>query len=265
MKIMADWIQHLHNHRKRELGLIFSKCPERLFQEALELGAGDGFQSGLLTRYASKIISTDLNPDILKGQNGDSIEYRICNAEEIDKIFDRGVFDLVFSSNLLEHLPDPGRALDAIYNVLKDNGITIHVMPNPFWKFCTMLLRMPYICINAIEKMAQKEPDKEGTENRLKARDKRKLIHDILVPRPHGASSSNIKEFYLFSKARWKKQFKKANLDLIKIIKGPVASGYGFGLDWLRYIMEGLGFTSEYIYIAIKKGQDSCYRHYFDN
>jgi len=166
---------------------------------------------------------------------------------------------------LLEHLPDPGRALDAIYNVLKDNGITIHVMPNPFWKFCTMLLRMPYICINAIEKMAQKEPDKEGTENRLKARDKRKLIHDILVPRPHGASSSNIKEFYLFSKARWKKQFKKANLDLIKIIKGPVASGYGFGLDWLRYIMEGLGFTSEYIYIAIKKGQDSCYRHYFDN
>jgi len=52
MKIMADWIQHLHNHRKRELGLIFSKCPERLFQEALELGAGDGFQSGLLTRYA---------------------------------------------------------------------------------------------------------------------------------------------------------------------------------------------------------------------
>ena len=264
MKIRADWTQYLHNCKKREMDIIFSKCPEKLFQSTLELGAGDGFQSTLLIKYALKLVSTELNPAVLKKENDESIEYRMCDAEEIDKAFDKGQFDMVFSSNLLEHVYNPGRVLGGIYSVLKDGGITIHVIPNPFWKFCVLLLHIPYICVETLEKMKQKGPDGKGMKDRIKARDKWKLIHDILIPKPHGVSSSNIKVFYLFSKVRWKKQFENAGLELIRIIKGPVASGYGFGLDRLRNFLEQIGLASEYIYVATKKGKVSCYRQYFD-
>jgi SAM-dependent methyltransferase len=125
MKIKAEWLPWLHNYRKRELDLIFSKCPEGMFRSGLELGAGDGCQSTLLAKYFSELISADYNPDRLQKESSGSIEYRICDAEETGNIFGKGQFDLAFSSNLLEHLPHPGRSLSGIHNVLKDDGITI--------------------------------------------------------------------------------------------------------------------------------------------
>jgi Methylase involved in ubiquinone/menaquinone biosynthesis len=152
MKIKTEWLPWLHNYRERELYLIFSKCPEKLFKKGLELGAGDGFQSTLLTKYFSKLISTDYNPNILRKESTESIEYHICDAEEVDKMFGKKEFDFVFSSNLLEHLPNPHRALRGIYEVLKDDGVTIHVMPSPFWKLCHLSLYIPNMCVRALEK-----------------------------------------------------------------------------------------------------------------
>lgn len=283
MRIKTEWLSWRRNYRKRELNLIFSECPEKLFQTGLELGAGDGFQSTLLTKYVSKLICTDFNPDRLKRESSESIDYCICNAEEVDKIFGKRQFDLVYSSNLLEHLPNPDRALSGIYEVLKDDGITIHVMPSPFWKFCHLLLHIPNLCAIVFEKTMEKggftwmlrkirgstynserNRGQVRFENNPKIqRQPRSLIPRLLVPDPHGVSDSNIKEFYAFSKSRWKKQFEKVNLDLVKITKGPVASGYGFGFDRIRNFLERLGATSEYIYIAIKKDHNSRYIQFF--
>jgi ubiquinone/menaquinone biosynthesis C-methylase UbiE len=283
MKIKPEWTVWLHNYRRRELCFIFSKCPEKLFKMGLELGAGDGFQSSLLTKYVSKLISTDYNPDILKKENNKSTEYRICDAEEVDDMFSKRQFDLAFSSNLLEHLPNPDRALKGIYEVLKDDGITVHVMPSPFWKLCHLLLYIPNICALALERVTEEggfskvlkkikgatnnlEPDRrmEDLGNNPKTqRATRSFLYHLLVPEPHGVSKSNIEEFYAFSKHRWRKEFEKANLELVKIIKGPVGV-YGFGLDRTRRFLEWLGVTTEYIYVATKRGNDSPYKQYFN-
>jgi SAM-dependent methyltransferase len=283
VRIKAEWLSWRRNYRKRELNLIFSECPKKLFQTGLELGAGDGFQSTLLTKYVSKLICTDFNPDRLKRESSESIEHRICDAEEVGEIFGRRQFDLVYSSNLLEHLPNPDRALSGICEVLKDDGITIHVMPSPFWKLCHLLLHIPNLCAIVLEKTTEKggltwmlrkirestynserNRDELGFENNPKIqRNPRSFIHRLLAPEPHGVSDSNIKEFYAFSKSRWKKEFEEANLDLVKIIKGPVASAYGFGFDRIRSVLERLGFTSEYIYILVRNGENSHYLNYF--
>ena len=267
MKFWEDQSEYTHKYKKKELGAVFSRCPERLFPMALELGAGDGFQATLLTRYVSKLISTELNPDILKNKNTESIEYRVCDAEEAVNMFDKKQFDLIFSSNLLEHLHDPSRALSGIHGLLKDDGVTIHIMPNPFWKFCHLLLYILNRCFIAFERIAKKGrfagAPEEGSRSE-KRNTRRPLIHRMFTLKPHGASDGNIREFFAFTKSRWKKEFEKAGLELIRIAKGPVHSGYGFGLDCLRDIMERIGFSSEYIYVAIKKRQSSFYRKYFD-
>src|SRR2546430_10141753 len=59
---------------------------------------------------------------------------RRCDAENVARYFAAEMFDLVFSSNLLEHLSSPSAALRGIHEVLRDEGITLHVMPNPLWK-----------------------------------------------------------------------------------------------------------------------------------
>lgn len=264
MNIKQDWSEYQRKYKKKELDIIFSRCPEQLFQTGLELGAGDGFQATLLTRYSSKLISTELNPAILKNKNTDLIEYRICDAEKVIEVFDKKQFDLIFSSNLLEHLSNPHQTLGGVHELLKDEGITIHIIPNPFWKFCHLLFYIPNRCLIALERIAKKGRFTSEAEQDKTGNNRKSLAHRMFTLRPHGVSKGNIREFFAFSKSRWIREFEKANLELVKIIKGPVHSGYGFGLDLLRNIMERIGFSSEYIYIAVKKGQGSSHGQYFE-
>jgi len=285
MRPKSDWITYIHNLKKRELNIIFSNFSKKIFEEGLELGAGDGFQSTLLTKFVSHLISTEYNSKRLKKTKTKTIEYRICDAEQLEKYFKKNQFDLIFSSNLLEHLVNPNKTLISIYDLLRADGITIHVLPNPFWKIISLWLYIPNnilrflnsktknnghknnqnqneICLHKEEKKGNKI--KRGSGNNPKLVKKRKSsIYRFLIQEPHGVSSNNIIEIFAFSKFRWNKEFKKANLNLIRVIKGPVSSGYGFGFERLRKLLENIGFSTEYIYIAIKEGKKSPYSIYF--
>ena len=65
MKIKKGWHNLRGEFRTGEIQRIFSACPEKAFHIGLEIGAGDGIQSTLLTEYISKLISTDINPSRL--------------------------------------------------------------------------------------------------------------------------------------------------------------------------------------------------------
>ena len=80
----------------------------------------------------------------LNRKNTSSIEYHFCDAEKIEDFFNKKQFNIVFSSNLLEHISNPKKVLRSIHKILKDDGITIHIMPNPFWKLSRLLLNIPY-------------------------------------------------------------------------------------------------------------------------
>lgn len=283
MQIKPDWQDWLHSYRKRELDIIFSKCPPKIFKEGLELGAGDGFQSDFVSEYVEKLIVTDINPERLKKQNTESREYRICDAEKVSNVFKNQTFDFIFSSNLLEHLPNPLEALKNMHKILKDGGVVIHIIPSPFWKICHLFFYIPNILVQAIEIIFKKnriaifskkmrnfrglnEGSKSSNEydNNVKAiKAPRRTFFQMLMPAPHGVSSNNIKEFYALTRKRWKEEFQKANFEVMTIKKGPVASGYGFGLNFLRTILEKIGFASEYIYILNKSGEKVYFKQYF--
>lgn len=283
MKIKPDWFQWLHGYRAREIALIFGRCPDGLFPSGLELGAGDGFQSALLLKYVGHLVATDINPRILELPAHERLEYRVIDAEDVGESFPTSSFDLVFSSNLLEHLPTPERALAGVQRVLKDNGVTIHVMPSPFWKLCELLLYFPNHVIVLLEQVLARGGSKvleEKVRRHLPGRTKaaplqqepdnnpkvRKRPHSFLyhwfIPETHGVSDGHLEEFRVFRKSRWLAEFRRAGFQVAVFRKGPVASGYGFGLDTLRRCLERLGFTSEYIYVATKAEQTSPYLRY---
>lgn len=264
------WMAYKHNLRKREIEMIFNHFPEKIFSSGLEVGAGDGFQSTLLSKYVSKLVSTDYNRHRLTKNNNGSVTYMICDAEEIDSYFEKQVFDLVFSSNLLEHLPEPSKFLKGMRCILNDRGIAIHVMPSPFWKLCHIIMFYPKLFAEIVRRVFGLKRRKSNArsnstklDNNLKFQKKMKSrFVSLLLPETHGAYHTHFDEFRAFRKQRWMREFKQAGFEVFKVIKGPVTSGYGYGFDRLRRLLEAFGITSEYIYIATKSGQNALSEHF---
>jgi len=277
MRIKADWLQNLHKRRRREIYLIFKNVPHKVFREGLEVGAGDGFQSELLLKYIKKIVSTDYNSNRLSGKQTAGIEYMECDAEEIDRYFEARKFNIVFSSNLLEHLLRPEKTLRGMHKILKEDGIMIHSMPNSFWKFLQVAMFYPNLFANIIEKltvpgwlwnfirkMVKKEKsifsvNMDFDNNPKTGSGKLKLLY----PQVHGICKNHIEEFLAFRKRRWMKLFDSAGFTVIKVIKGSISSGYGFGFDSARKILENIGLSSWYAYVTVKKGATSPQSRFF--
>jgi len=263
-----DWKTYLHAIRKRETEVIFSGCPPHAFPAALELGAGDGYQSTLLQVYVDRLVATDWDVTLLLNSRSDRVDVRPCDAEAAADAFPPAEFDLVFSSNVLEHLPNPGLALRSIHRVLRDDGITVHVMPSPFWKLCNLSLFFPFLIARGLRRLARGTAFKSGEvghvlPNNPKMPSTGRSWARRLWPPPHGAYRGHLQEFWAYRKARWVQEFQRAGFRVVRTMKGPVCSGYGLGWDLLRRMLERAGLTGEYVYVATKEGGRSPYEKYF--
>jgi hypothetical protein len=59
-------------------------------------------------------------------------------------------------------------------------------------------------------------------------------------------------EFFAFRQSKWVSDFEATGFKIIEIKKGPVSSGYGFGWDNIRTIIEKTGVATELIYFVKK-------------
>lgn len=260
---MDQWHQNLESLRSRELDVAFSGFSLKTFKNALELGAGNGFQSRKILKYAEHLVATELNEGRLKRIPVPGIEYYVCDAERISHYFEPNSFDLVFASNLFEHLPDPMLALDGIRTVLAPGGVVILIMPNTLWKIFSLIgfypntIRLVWraIMLGRLRQLVRKyithtqlEKGKSTVGNNLKTDLQASVRAGILWPAPHGAYRSNLEELSKFRKGRWLNLFRGAGYKIVTVRKGPISSGYGFGFDTLRFFFEWIGLTTEYIY-----------------
>ena len=108
----------------------------------LEVGAGIGIASLALHRQGVEIMPIepgrggfDQNAQIgflLRDRlNIRDLAYHSLGAEELRRE-DHGSFDVIFSVNVLEHIPDLQSAVDAMCRVLKPGGLMRHTCPNYF-------------------------------------------------------------------------------------------------------------------------------------
>jgi SAM-dependent methyltransferase len=95
-------------------------CP-RLRGEVLDVGCGTRPYAPFLTN-ASRYVGMDSNPDV----NPDVI------GSVLELPFEPHSFDAVLCNEVLEHVPDPARALREVNRVLRDNG-TVYVTVPQSW------------------------------------------------------------------------------------------------------------------------------------
>lgn len=94
---------------------------------ALDLGARDGHQTRWLASRGYEVTSVDVEP-----------QFDDCLALDANRPlpFEDGAFDLVWSSEVIEHLEDPAASLAELRRVTRKGGDIILTTPNSYmWLF----------------------------------------------------------------------------------------------------------------------------------
>ena len=180
--------------RTWEIETILALLADRRFARALEIGSGDGLQGERLANRCDELVCSDVDRRRWE-RRGESatpanVTHVLLDATDLTRYPD-DTFDLVYSSNVLEHVEGIDRCLGEIRRVLKPSGIGIHSMPSRHWKIFNSLYRM----------------------SRLR------------TPRVHGTERTNWKEFVAFGVTEWTQKFDRAGLRVEHVYGMPFYLG----------------------------------------
>jgi SAM-dependent methyltransferase len=104
----------------------------------LDLGAGAGIVEQMNFRgLAHRVCGVDLDARVVNNPLLD--EARVADAGGIP--YEAGVFDVVFSDNVLEHLDAPRQVFGEIARVLKPGGLFLFKTPNR-WHYVSTIARL---------------------------------------------------------------------------------------------------------------------------
>lgn len=103
------------------------------FDQALNLGGGEGDYDAMIASYCGSLISCDINEeDVAYGRklNSDvpNLTYQVENALQLS--FADASFDLLVSVEVLEHVGQPEKMVQEISRVLKPGGTAIITCPS---------------------------------------------------------------------------------------------------------------------------------------
>lgn len=119
----------------------------RVGERVLELGCGGGFLAVEAARFvgpSGRVIAIDTSPEQITTATQicagfDWVECRVADANALP--FDDGLFDAVFCNQVIEYMPDLGRALGETRRVLRSGGRFVVMATN--WSSLVWYSRFP--------------------------------------------------------------------------------------------------------------------------
>lgn len=180
--------------------------------QVLEIGGGSGFQAKIISSWGCNVTSIDIY-DHHTSHEENYYPVQTYNGQNLP--FADDSFDVVFSSNVLEHitLEEISQSLSEIHRVLKPDGVAIHILPTSAWRLWTSITHYVYLFKKYV---LQKHIGKSNTnvipkvsDNSLQKQSFMKVFKKALLAEPHGEYPSAISELYYFSHCRWFQLFEK--------------------------------------------------------
>lgn len=197
-----------HAMRSAELALAIPLLPAG--GRILELGAGDGWQSSILTQHGFAVTAIDV-ASIAAG----AIQYAPVTIYDGQTLpFPDASFDAVYSSNVLEHVQNFDRIQSELARVLTPRGIAVHCVPSTAWRFWTTLGH-PFHAAKWVltsrrrTNASQDSSQTPGTDRRLIDKSLLGLLRLGLIAPRHGEHGNLLTEHYLFSRHGWTRRLKQ--------------------------------------------------------
>lgn len=175
--IAEQTLEHLENIRTHELGIVLSMLPPR--GRVLEIGAGAGWQARALEDHGYDVSGIDLTSSVYRMN-------RVWPVTEYDGKtipFEDGTFDIIFTSNTLEHIKNIYAFQNEIRRVTKEDGVVLHILPSGTWRFWTNLTHVAKLWT---------------------------------IPKTHGEHSRNsLTEIFHFSRRWWMRLFRETGWTVV--------------------------------------------------
>lgn len=204
--------EHLREIRLHELEQAILSMPAA--DAILEIGAGAGWQAKALAEKGFLVEAIDIETD----QYGDAHVWPVQKYDGVHVPFPENYFDIVFSSNVLEHIAHIEQFQYEIKRILKPTGIAIHILPTGSWRFWTNLTHYLFIGKAVMARLLAKA-DQQGRAaapgpRRVRKHSKIEILKKMMVPPRHGEVGNCVTEIYLFSRFHWTTLFRRTGWSL---------------------------------------------------
>lgn len=240
--------------RNYELEVIISNMPQDI--DLLEIGGGTGQQASLLSKRGIRVISIDIKDSNYK-------DSRIYPVKDYDgktfPVSDRSV-DVVFSSNVLEHITN----LDSIHSetrrVLRDKGYALHLMPTHSWRFWTSIAHYIDLFQKIFKYFLNCIPNTTSPIDLIKkSMSEARMIRSAVIwgafPPRHGARGNIWNESKYFHPRWWSEHFRANGFTIVKsepvglFYTGHMILGARLSLKHRKALANLLGSACQYYII----------------
>ncbi|MEQ1731313.1 MAG: class I SAM-dependent methyltransferase, partial [Vicinamibacterales bacterium] len=126
---------------KRRLEVVFDELlggQDLRDRTLLDVGCGSGWFSERAAARGARVVSLDIGLRLL-AQTARRCRTRPVAADACQLPFADGVFDVVVSSECIEHTPAPRTALEEICRVVRPGGAVVVTVPNQRWHFAVSI------------------------------------------------------------------------------------------------------------------------------
>jgi len=247
-----EWLHFVRNEELKQVIKFFP--PPKKDLKILEIGGGDGYLASELEKMGYDIVSLDVNPS-------SASHYPVIKTIGSNLDFDDDIFDVIFSSNVLEHIQSLNLTFDEIHRVSKKDCTIIHTVPTTSWRLVTSVIRITLAGFNFISRIyhnirsIKSNIVNTSLHNNYQSDDKKFIKRNIMKVflHPHGVYKNAFYELYYFSKFRWKKEFIAADFFITHYEKTTLFySGHSIFkfrfLSFRRYLAR-IGFCACHLFV----------------
>lgn len=203
-------LSYLNDLRRHEIEQLLPLLPRDA--RILEFGAGTGQQAKFLRQRGFDVVAIDL-------ASSNYAHERVFPVQDYDGEhipLKDGSIDVIFSSNVLEHVENPRVIFDEFRRIQKPGGFGLHVVPTPGWRLWTFAAGLAASIGAAIRLPLELARPPKGQDRRhLLYRGLRRAASGF-IPRGHGTSAEGFSEIWSFSRIAWRRKFQRYGFDIIE-------------------------------------------------
>jgi SAM-dependent methyltransferase len=203
-------IAYLNALRRAEMEAVLPLLPAGA--RVLEFGSGTGEQARFLAERGFDVDALDL-------ESSNYAQHRVFPIQDYDgrhiPLSDRSV-DVIFSSNVLEHVANYVEISAEFLRILKADGFAVHVLPTSAWRFWSFVTYAAE-SLKAAAELPAFLVRLPAMKNRRRAfAGQLRRIASGFVPRGHGTSAEGFSELWTFSRAAWRRKFERAGFEVVE-------------------------------------------------
>lgn len=239
-------LEFLRTLRLAELEDVVKRLPAGA--RVLEVGAGTGEQSAALTRAGFDVAAIDVDTSNYR----DARVFEVTNYDGRTIPFPDRSFDVVYSSNVLEHVEDIDTLEREFVRVLRPDGFCLHLVPTPGWRVwtgLTVFISAGQAGVLLLKSLAGGRPPGMTYGRGVKSATRRLAgqVFEAVRQPCHGVRGNRVSELYYFSRRYWLAHFAASGFEIVEhgpgglFYTGYMALGPRLSPDKRRAVARWLG------------------------